>query len=624
MEAPDFEILLFGFAFDDDPVEVIDLAQGEELPAEVLQALTDPNVIKTAYNANFERVCIAKYFGIPTPPSQWRCTAVHARYLGLPGHLEDVAKALKLEQQKDAAGKNLIRYFSVPCKPTKNNGGRTRNLPEHDPERWQKFKEYCRQDVVVEREIRKKLERYPVPEIEWKLWEIDQKINDTGVMIDTTLVQNAIKCNTDYSQKLEDKAVKLTRLENPNSVEQLKEWLSRQGVEVESLDKKTVSRLIEETKNNTIRQVLQIRQELAKTSVKKYRAMERAVCKDNRVRGLLQFYGANRTGRWAGRLVQVQNLPRNDLAGLETARDLLKEGHFETLELLFNSVSDVLSQLIRTAFIPAPNHRLIISDFSAIEARVVAWLAGEKWRLEVFRTHGKIYEASASQMFGVPVEQITKGSPLRQKGKIAELALGYQGGVGALKQMGALEMGLSEDELPELVKTWRKANPAIQQLWWNLEEAALRAVKYKTTIETDYYGLAFIYQPGVLFMRLPSGRRLAYVRPKVETDDRFDKETVTYEGVETGKWTRLKTYGGKLTENAVQAIARDCLAEAIHRLDAAGYKVIFHVHDEVVCEMPKGRGSVEEVEEIMSQPIEWAKGLPLAADGFEAKYYQKD
>lgn len=623
-ESEDFEILLFGYAFDDEPVQVVDLASGEEMPAEVLQALIDPSVVKTAYNANFERVCIARHFGIQIPLEQLRCTQIHALYLGLPGHLKDVAEALKLEAQKDAAGVNLIRFFSVPCKPTKANGGRTRNLPEHVPEKWERFKAYCAQDVVVEREIRKKLERFPVPDDEWQLWEIDQRINDTGVMVDMTLVKNAIACDENHRRQLENKAVKLTGLDNPNSVEQLKKWLSDEGLEVDSLRKEKVAKLVKDTDNTVIKQVLEIRQELSKTSVKKYQAMERAVCKDGRVRGLLQFYGANRTGRWAGRLVQVQNLPRNSLEDLDTARELLKRGDYQTLELLFDSVPDVLSQLIRTAFIPAPGHRLIISDFSAIEARVVAWLAGEKWRLEVFRTHGKIYEASAAQMFGVPIESITKGSPLRQKGKIAELALGYQGGTGALISMGALDMGLSEDELPELVKTWRAANPAIVRLWWDLEGAALEAVKHKTTVTTKYHGLAFEYKSGILFMRLPSGRRLAYVRPRVEIDESFGKETVTYEGIEQGSWTRLKTYGGKLTENAVQAISRDCLGEAIRRLDAAGYKIIFHVHDEVVCEMPVGVGSVKEVEAIMSQPIPWAPGLPLAADGFEAEYYRKD
>ena len=615
-ETSDFEILIFAYAFDDEPVQVVDLAQGEELPAEVRRALTDPDVVKTAFNANFERVCISKFFGIPTPPEQWACTMVQALILGLPNSLEDVAKSLKLQHQKDTAGQRLIRYFSVPCKPTKANGGRERNLPFHDLQKWEAFKAYCRQDVEVERAIRKRLERYPIPEKEQRLWVLDQKINDRGFRLDPQLVRRAIECDAAYQERLEIEAIRLTGLENPNSLVQLKEWLRNEGLEVDSLTKQTLPVLLQEA-NGKAKRMLEIRQEMAKTSVRKYLAMERSVCGDGRVRGLFQFYGANRTGRWAGRLVQVQNLPRNSLPDLDLARQLLRDGRFEDLEMLYGNVPDVLSQLIRTAFVASPGCRLLVCDFSAIEARVIAWLAGEQWRLDVFQDHGKIYEASASRMFGVPMEKITKGSELRQKGKIAELALGYQGGVGALKSMGALEMGLKEEELPDLVNSWRVANPNIVQFWWDVEAAAIKALKNGEPVHLQH-GLAFIPESNILFLRLPSGRRLAYVRPRLEIDDRFDKECITYES----NGTREKTYGGKLVENIVQAVARDCLAEALLRLDDAGYKIVAHVHDEIIAD--QAHGSIEEMEEIMSQPIEWAPGLPLAADGFETQYYRKD
>lgn len=622
-EAPDFEILLFGYAFDDGPVEIVDLASGEGLPAEVFEALTDPTTIKTAFNANFERTCLAKHFNKPMPPEQWRCTQAHALTLGLPIRLEDVAKALKLKHQKDNAGKALIRYFSIPCKPTKANGRRTRNLPEHASEKWEQFKAYCRQDVEVERAIRERLLQYPMQE--QKLWELDQRINDTGVRIDPVLVKNAIACDTIYQEKLLAEATRLTGLDNPNSVSQLKKWLKEAvDLEVESLNKESVPELLKQTKSNTVKRVLELRQELAKTSVKKYQAMERAKCRDDRIRGLLQFYGANRTGRWAGRLVQVQNLPQNKLKDLGLARNLLLARQYDTLELLFDSVPVVLSQLIRTAFIPADGYRFIVADFSAIEARVIAWLAGEKWRMDVFNGDGKIYEASAAQMFKVPVESITKDNPLRQKGKIAELALGYQGSKGALITMGALNMGLTEEELPGLVTTWRQTNPAIVQYWSNVEEAAMKAVRDKTSTELPH-GLTFSYESGMLFIRLPSGRRLAYVRPRIEVEERFNKMGLTYEGYEQGKWNRLRTYGGKLVENIVQATARDCLAEAMLLLDAAGYRIVMHVHDEVVMEVPNNDPhALEDACEIMGQPIDWAPGLPLRADGFECNYYRKD
>ncbi|WP_066633947.1 DNA polymerase [Desulfolucanica intricata] len=622
--SPGFEILLLAYAFDDEPVTIIDLASGEQIPDEVLEALTDPNTIKTAFSANFERTCLARYLNTPMPPEQWRCSQAHALTLGLPAGLEGVAKCLKLPQQKMSEGKGLIRYFSMPCKPTKTNSGRTRNLPEHDPEKWELFRTYCKQDVEVERSIRQKLNSYPMLEQELKLWFLDQRINDYGVRVDMELVKNAIRCDEMYQEKLVAEARHLTGLENPNSPARLKGWLEdKHGIQIESLARDTVAEILEEVANPIAKRALELRQEMSRTSVKKYEAMKRAVCSDDRVRGLLQYYGANRTGRFSGKLVQIHNLPRNNMSDLDLARQLLSAGDYEALELLFESIPGVLSQLIRTAFIASPGHRFIVSDFSAIEARIVAWLAGERWRLDVFNTHGKIYEASAAQMFGVPVENITKGSELRQKGKIAELGLGYQGSVGALKSMGALKMGLKEEDLPEIVAAWRKANPKIVKLWRDLEEAAIRAVKDRT-IQKLQRNVKLYYKAGVLFMQLPSGRSLAYVRPRIELDERFGKDKLTYEGVELGKWCRIDTYGGKLAENLTQAIARDCLAESLLRLDAAGYKIAFHVHDEVVLDVPCGFGSLKEVEAIMSEPIDWAPGLSLGAAGFETDYYMKD
>ncbi len=628
-EAPDFEILLFAYAFDDETIRCIDLAQGEVIPAIVEMALQDPSIIKTAFNANFERTCIAKHyqnkgFAYKMDPLQWRCTAVHASTLGLPGNLAGVAKSMKLDVQKDTAGKNLIKYFSIPCKPTKVNGGRTRNLPEHDLEKWQKFIDYCIQDVEVERTIKSKIERFETLDFENRLWALDQRINDKGVQLDPGLVQHAIACDTQYQERLLEEARRLTGLENPNSIAQLKGWLEDQGLEVDSLAKDNIPLLLEQTEDQSIHRVLKLRQEMSKTSVKKYVKMRDALCPDERVRGLLQFYGANRTGRWAGRLVQVQNLPQNKLTDLDVARQLLKAGEYEMLEILFDKVPFVLSQLIRTAFIPSPNSRFIVSDFSAIEARVIAWFAGEQWRLDVFNTHGKIYEASAAQMFNVPVESIGKGDPLRQKGKVSELALGYQGGPGALVQMGALDMGLDEEELPGLVKAWRKANPKIVKFWHEIERAAIKAVEEKTPVKMQF-GLTFIYESGVLFVQLPSKRKLAYARPQLKTDERFNKMSLSYEGsTDNGGWGRIPTYGGKLVENIVQATARDCLAESLIRLDEAGYQTIMHVHDEAVLDVPNDFGSLDDVERIMGQPVEWAPGLPLSADGFETEYYKKD
>lgn len=623
-ESEDFEILLFAYAFDDEDINIIDLAQGEKLPKEVIEAIYSTNVIKSAFNAQFERVCLSRYFSMELPIEQWRCSMVHSLTLGLPGSLENVAKCLNLKTQKMDEGKNLIRYYSIPCKPNKSNGGRTRNLPSHDKEKWELFKEYCKRDVEVEREIRRKIENFDMTDNELKLWHLDQKINDYGVNVDRELVKNAIKCDEEYQRELKKEALSLTKLENPNSPTQLKNWLESRGLEVSSLSKANVEELLDKTKDSTVRRVLELRQEMSKTSVKKYDAMERAMCEDFKIRGLLQFYGAL-TGRWAGRLVQVHNLPRNNMEDLDLARQLLLNGDYETLEILFDSISDVLSQLIRTAFIPSFNSRFIIADFSAIEARVIAWLAGEKWRMDVFNSHGKIYEASASQMFKVPLEEIHKGSPLRQKGKIAELALGYGGSKGALISMGALKMGLTEDELPELVAAWRKSNPNIVNLWWDIENAAISAVKEMETVNMQY-GLKFSYRSGILFITLPSGRSLAYIRPRIKIDERFGKDKLTYEGIEpnTRKWGRVDTYGGKLTENIIQAIARDCLAESMLSLDDRGYKIAFHVHDEVVLDVPNNFGLLEEVEDIMGMDISWAPGLPLRAEAFESNYYKKD
>jgi DNA polymerase len=631
VEAPDFEILLFGYAFNDKPVGVIDFAQGEELPQDVIDALDDSNTIKTAFNANFERNAIAKYLNILAPPEQWQCTMVKALTLGLPGSLDMVGKVLNFEEdkQKMKEGKALIQYFCKPCKPTKANGGRNRNLPEHDMDKWQLFKEYNKQDVEVEREIRKLLSRYETTDKEQRLWELDQHINDRGVNTDLKLIEQAIKCDANYTKKLMDAAIKLTGLKNPNSPTQIKKWIgARLGHEVKSLNKKAIPELIEEAKsfkNGEVIQMLELRKLMAKTSIKKYETMQNARCSDGRVRGLLQFYGANRTGRWAGRLVQVQNLPQNHLPDLDDARNFIREGKFSDAEFLYDSIPDTLSQLIRTAFIPGDGNRFIVSDFSAIEARVIAWLAGEQWRLNVFKTHGKIYEASASQMFKVPIESIHKGDPLRQKGKIAELALGYGGSVGALTSMGALNMGLKEEELKPLVDSWRAANPNITKFWWDVDKVAKKAIKERTTVCMQYR-LKFIYDPGVLFIQLPSGRKLSYIRPKIEPHETFSGDKITYEGMEqtSKQWTRIDTYGPKLVENIVQATARDCLGVTMIRVEKAGYPIVMHVHDELIMDVPKNYGTLEEVNSIFAEPIEWAPGLPLKADGYECNYYQKD
>lgn len=619
-DSPAFEVLLFAYSFDGGETRVIDIAQGEELPGEVTEAVFDGSVVKTAFNANFERTCLSKYFGRYLPPDSWHCSAVQAAVLALPRSLEDVGAVLGLDERKMKEGKELIRYFCVPCKPTKANGGRRRNLPCHAPEKWEMFKSYCVRDVDVEKAIRRKLCKFPIPEGEMELYRLDQRINDRGVPVDMGLVRQAVKCERLHKEVVTKRAYELTGLENPNSVAQLKGWLGENGVEAESLSKKAVADMIEES-DGEVEELLRLRLLMAKTSVKKYEAMERSVCSDGRVHGLLQFYGANRTGRWAGRLVQVQNLPQNHLQDLELARELVKQGNFEGVEMLYDSTPNVLSELIRTAFVPEPGCRFVVADFSAIEARVLAWLAGERWRLEVFSSHGKIYEASASAMFHVPIEEVTKGSPLRQKGKIAELGLGYGGAAGALVSMGALDMGLSEDDLPPLVAAWRRANPHITQFWWDVDKAAVEAVTKRTGTRAGRIG--FEYRSGILFVMLPSGRKLAYVKPRMAVN-KFGREGLTYEGIlENKKWGRIETYGPKLVENIVQGTARDLLAEAMLRVERKGYPIVMHCHDEIIAEVPKGMGSVEEMCEVMAVRPSWAEGLPLRADGYECPFYQK-
>lgn len=632
VQSPDFEILLFAYAWDDGPVQIIDLAQGQLLPPEIISALVDPSVAKHAYNATFEWCCINRFW--PTHLNQWQCTMVHGLYCGYTAGLAATAKALELPEShhKASTGTALIRTFSIPCKPTKSNGGRTRNLPHHEPEKWQLFKDYCVQDVVVEREIKKRLSGFPVPETEYNLWLLDQRINLRGVTVDREFVRGALFCDGVVGDELLTEALDITGLENPNSVAQLKAWVEKEtGQEVPDMTKATVADLIETTNCDTVKRALEIRQEMAKTSVKKYQAMDEAVCDDGRIRGLLQFYGANRTGRWAGRLVQVQNLPRNYLETLAHARECVKSRKVDALKLVYGNVPDTLSQLVRTAFIPSPGNVLMVADFSAIEARIIAWLAGEQWRLDVFASHGKIYEASASAMFGVPLEKIVKGRPeyeLRQKGKIAELALGYQGSVGALISMGATNMGLSEDELPDIVHRWRSANKRIVDLWYSMERAALEVMRTGRPVGVKGLILAREgdYEHGQDFftITLPSGRKLFYPRPFLSQND-FGKEALHYHGVGTNrKWMVISTYGGKLVENCVQAIARDCLAEALMRVSAAGYEMVMHIHDEVVIDVPEYQANLDRVCEIMGRPIDWAPGLILTADGFVTDFYMKD
>ena len=618
-ESEDFEILLFAYSIDDGEVKVIDLASGEIIPEEILSALSDETIEKWAFNANFERVCLSRFLGKRLKPQGWYCTMIWSAYLGLPLSLEKVGEVLKLDKQKLNEGKALIRYFSIPCKPTKTNGMRTRNLPHHDLEKWSTFKKYNQRDVETEMAIKKKLSAFPMPQSEWENYWIDQNINDRGILIDEVLVDSAIKIDEILREENMDRAIELTGLENPNSPLQLKEWLNKKGLEIESLAKKDVESALKNAEGD-IKEVLELRQELSKSSVRKYDAMKNVKGKDNRARGLIQFYGANRTGRYSGRLIQVQNLRRNNLKDLELARGLVKNRDFETMEILYESPSDILSQLIRTAFIAKEGTRFIISDFSAIEARVLAWLAGEKWVLDAFENGEDIYCRTASRMFGVPVEKHGVNGHLRQKGKIATLACGYQGALGALKAMGGIEMGLSEDELQSIVDSWREANPNIVSLWWDIDSVVKRVVKTRT--KEKYKNLVISYEKGILFIELPSKRRLAYPKAKIGMN-RFGGESIVYEGIVVGnKWNKIESYGGKFVENIVQAIARDILAEAMMRIENEGFNIVMHIHDEVVIESDSS--SIEEINEIMSIVPSWAPGLILDADGFESEFYKKD
>lgn len=619
-EAEDFAILLLSYSVDGGPVKTVDLASGETMPVEIQEALSDELVAKWAFNAQFERVCLSRYLGHWLQPTSWRCTMVWAAYLGLPLSLEGAGAVLGLEKQKLKEGKELIRYFSMPCKPSETNGQRSRNRPSDAPDKWAQFKAYNARDVETELAIQARLQKFTVPEDEWQNYVLDQKINDRGIHLDMELVREAICCDEQARAELMAAMKTLTKVENPNSVAQMKVWLAEHGLETDTLGKAAVKELLK-TAPEPLGQVLTLRQALAKSSVKKYAAMASAVCKDGRARGLLQFYGANRTGRWAGRLIQVQNLPQNHLPDLAEARSLVKSGNYAALDMLYASAPEVLSELIRTAFVPRADFQFLVADFSAIEARVIAWLAGETWRNEVFASHGKIYEASASQMFHVPIEEITKGSPLRQKGKIAELALGYGGSVGALKAMGALEMGVGEEELQPLVKAWRAANLNIVQLWWDVDKSAMTAVRERTSADT--HGIHFECKSGMLFITLPSGRQLSYVKPRIG-ENRFGNESVTYEGVGSAKkWERIETYGPKLVENIVQAISRDLLCHAMQRLDSAGFSIVMSVHDEVVLEVANSV-SLEGVCRLMAETPPWTKGLLLRADGFVCPFYKKD
>ena len=634
--SPNFEILLFGVSVDGGEVTVYDLASGDTVPEEIIRALSDDSVIKWAYNASFERVCLSVWLRRNYPqyfssysieedtvrnyldPSSWRCSLVWGAYMGLPLSLEGIGKVLKLENQKMAEGKALIRYFCVPCKPTKANGGRTRNLPEHDPVKWSTFIAYNKRDVETEMAIQQKLSKFPVPEFLWEEYHLDQEINDRGIQLDMVLVEQAIAIDERSREELSAKMRQLTALENPNSVQQMKEWLTKHGLEVDCLDKKAVKELLK-TAPPELAEVLELRRQLAKSSVKKYQAMQNAVCADGRARGMFQFYGANRSGRWAGRLIQLQNLPQNHMTHLEDARRLVRAGDYALLSALYDSVPEVLSELIRTAFVPRDGYKFIVSDFSAIEARVLSFLAGESWRLKVFAENGDIYCASASAMFHVPVEKHGQNAHLRQKGKIAELALGYGGSVGALKSMGALEMGLAEEELQPLVDAWRTSNPNIVQLWWDVDNAVKTTVRQR--LDTETHGIRFRYRSGMLFIILPSGRQLCYVKPKMGTN-KFGGESVTYEGVgSTKKWERIESYGPKFTENVVQAISRDILMYAMRTLSHCF--IVGHVHDELIVECGMDV-SLDAVCDQMGRTPPWIEGLNLRADGYETMFYKKD
>lgn len=633
-ESSDFEILLFAYAVNEGEVQVVDIVCGEEVPDEILQALTDDTVTKWAYNCQFERVCLSywlrknypQYFssysiaedfvGNYLDPTSWKCSRIWGAYMGLPLSLKGIGAVLKLNEQKMEEGSDLIKYFCKPCRPTKKNGGRTRNLPMHNPEKWALFKKYNKRDVEVELAIKEKLAKFPVPDFVWDEYHLDQEINDRGILLDMHFVEQAIKVDAQTKVYLRSKMQEQTGLENPNSVVQMKGWLSDNGVQAESLDKKAVKKLISDSEDR-IADVLSYRQQLAKSSVSKYTAMQNAVCADGRARGMFQFYGANRSGRWAGRLIQLQNLPQNHMDDLEEARNLVRDSNFAALEMLYDNIPNVLSELIRTAFIPKPGYKYIVSDFSAIEARVLSFLAGEQWRVDVFKAGKDIYCESASQMFGVPVVKNGINGHLRQKGKIAELALGYGGSVGALKAMGALDMGLSEDELQPLVNAWRSSNPHITQLWWDIDAAVKKAVMYKTSVQS--HGFKIYYKSGMLFIDLPSGRRLVYVKPRMGTNQ-FGSDSVTYEGINTGKWTRIESYGPKFVENIVQAVSRDILAYAMKTLSHCF--ICGHVHDELIIECSPDV-SLSAVCEHMGRTPPWISGLLLRADGYECNFYQK-
>ena len=635
-ESPDFEILLFGYSVNGGPVQVVDIACGEQIPEPILASLTDDTVIKWAFNASFERICLSywlqrhhpeyfKSYSIPEDsvrkylnPESWKCSMVWSAYMGLPLSLEGAGAVLKLDDQKLSEGKDLIRYFCVPCAPTKSNGGRTRNLPEHAPDKWSLFKKYNQRDVEVEMVIQQRLRRYPVPDFVWEEYHLDQEINDRGITIDMGVVENAICLDERSKAELSEKMKSCTSLENPNSVMQLKAWLSKNGMETDTLGKKAVAAMIKDAPVD-LQKVLKLRLQLSKSSVKKYTAMQDTLCADGRARGMFQFYGANRSGRWAGRHIQLQNLPQNHLPDLEEARSLVKAGDYDALQLLYEDIPDTLSQLIRTAFVPKEGYKFIVSDFSAIEARVLSFLAGETWRMEVFETGGDIYCASASQMFHMPVEKHGQNAHLRQKGKIAELALGYGGSVGALKAMGALEMGLQEDELQPLVASWREANPKIVQFWWDVDRAAKEAIQLRT--ETETHGIRFIYQSAMLFIELPSGRRLSYVKPRMG-ENQFGGEAITYEGTGgTKKWERIESYGPKIVENITQAISRDILAYAMRTLSHCF--IVAHVHDELIVECPMDV-SLKAICDQMGRTPPWIDGLALRADGYETMFYKKD
>ena len=622
----DFHILLFAYAFDDEDVRVVDMACGEELPQEVRDAIFDKTVIKAAWNAQFERTCLSRYFGTQLSPDSWQCSMVWAASLSLPLKLKTAAEVLKTGEQKDDAGERLIKYFSVPCKPTKTNGGRTRNLPEHAPEDWALFKSYCMQDVRTERDIRHKLEAFPLQNSEWNFYHMDQRINDRGVLIDKTLVEQAITCDMMLSEEMTAKAYELTGLENPNSVSQLKGWLTERGIDVDSLGKKNVTALIKDLDKHSIDsealEMMRLRLQMAKSSVKKYQAADRYICLDGRAHGLFQFSGANRTQRWAGRGIQLQNLPQNHISTLDEARELVKLGCFDMVESIYGNTPDILSQLIRTMLIPKEGCEFIVADFSAIEARVLAWLAGEQWRMDAFKRGDDIYCASASQMFGVPVVKHGINGELRQKGKVAELACGYGGAAGALISMGALDMGLSEDELPGLIDDWRTANPHIVQFWWDVEKAAVDTVKDHR--ERSVGRIGFQFYANTLWVVLPSGRKLAYIKPRLQPN-RFGRMAMTFESLNAAnKWSRGETYSGKLVENCTQSTARDLLAEAMWRMEQAGLDIVGHVHDEVILEVPKGTTTVEDVCSIMNLNPAWADGLVLSSAGYRGDYYFKD